>query len=131
MADINVEMLKEKLYPAVKALFIISETLVDVSKQHISAENAIDKIRSYMHYTDVIGSRYRVDKLIEECMKHQVYNIFNDEPDNWLQKCLEVKPDFRNYMYYMANIDDLKSNNDNADRIAQAIENMKKYEKKV
>ena len=67
MADINVEMLKEKLYPAAKALFIIGETLVDVSKQHISPEKAIDKIRSYMSDTDVIGSRYRVDLLIEKC----------------------------------------------------------------
>ena len=44
MADINVEKLKEKLSPAAKALFMIGETLVDVSKQHVSAEDAIDKI---------------------------------------------------------------------------------------
>ena len=71
MANINVEKLKEKLYPAAKALFIISETLVDVSKQHISAENAIDKIRTYMFDTDIIGSRYRVDRLIEDCMMNE------------------------------------------------------------
>ena len=85
MADINVEMLKEKLYPAVKALFIISETLVDVSKQHISEENAIDKIRSYMHDTDIIGSRYRLDKLIEDCMEPQVYNWFEDYGKRYLE----------------------------------------------
>ena len=32
MADINIEMLKNKLYPVAKALFAISETLVDASK---------------------------------------------------------------------------------------------------
>lgn len=127
MADINVEMLKEKLYPAAKALFIIGETLVDVSKSHISKEVAIEKIRDCMYDTDVIGSRYRVDKLIEDCMTLQVYNIFNDEPDHWLKTCIEDKPDFRKYMYYVANIEDLKSNNDNADRITQAVERTRKY----
>ena len=88
MADINVEMLKEKLYPAAKALFIIGETLVDVSKQHISPEKAIDKIRSYMNDTDVIGSRYRVDRLIEECMMPQVYNYFEKEQDEFKRNYL-------------------------------------------
>ena len=86
MADFNVEMLKEKLYPAAKALFIIGETLVDVSKSHISAEDAINKIRDYMCDTDVIGSRFRVDRLIEDCMAEQVYNWFED----YCKKYLEV-----------------------------------------
>lgn len=85
MDDFNIEMLKEKLYPAAKALFMISETLVDVSKQHISAEDAIDKIRSYIYDTDVIGSRYRVDRLIEDCMKPQVYNWFEDYGKRYLE----------------------------------------------
>ena len=67
MADINVEMLREKLYKAAIALSCIGEVCVDVSKQHISAERAIDKIRNYLHDTDAIGSRYRVDRLIEDC----------------------------------------------------------------
>jgi hypothetical protein len=79
MPNINVEMLKERLYKASKALFIISETLVDVSKQHISAERAIDKIRSYMYDTDVVGSRYRVDRLIEDCMEPIISNTFDEE----------------------------------------------------
>ena len=83
--DFNVEMLKEKLYPAAKALFIISETLVDVSKQHISAEDAINKIRSHMYDTDVIGSRLRVDQLIEDCMEPQVYNWFEDYGKRYLE----------------------------------------------
>lgn len=127
MADINVEMLKEKIYPAAKALFAISETLVDASKQHISDSDALTKICSLMHDADVICSRYRVDKLIEECMAFKVYNIFNDEPDSWLKTCIEDKPDFRKYMYYAANIDDLKSHGANTDRISQAVERTRKY----
>jgi hypothetical protein len=127
MADINVEMLKEKLYPAAKALFIIGETLVDVSKQHISAENAIDKIRSYMHNTDVIGSRYRVDKLIKECMEPQVYNHFEDKQESWIKECFEKQPNISRYKYFVLDEKDLKDNIDNTDRIAQAIERTKKY----
>ena len=85
MAEINVEMLKEKLYKAASALFCISEVCVDVSKSHISAENAIDKIRNYLYDTDVIGSRFRVDQLIEECMGEQVYNWFEDYGKRYLE----------------------------------------------
>lgn len=86
MAEINVEMLREKLHKAAIALSCIGEVCVDVSKQHISAERAIDKIRNYLYDTDVIGSRYRVDKLIEDCMKPQVYNTFEENQDEWLTK---------------------------------------------
>ena len=92
MADINVEKLKEKLYPAAKALFMIGETLVDVSKQHISAEDAIDKIRSYMYDVDVIGSRYRVNALIAECMKSVVCNSLDEEQVEWLKEYLKMAP---------------------------------------
>ena len=34
------------------ALFRISETLVDESKQHITAEQAVEKIRDYLRQTD-------------------------------------------------------------------------------
>ena len=85
MAEINVEMLKDKLYPVAKALFVIGETLVDVSKHHISAEDAIDKIRTSMYDADVICSRYRVDRLIEECMEPQVYNWFEDYGKTYLK----------------------------------------------
>ena len=34
------------------ALFRISETLVDESKQHIAAEQAVRKIREYLRQTD-------------------------------------------------------------------------------
>ncbi len=85
VADINIGLLKDKLYPVAKALFIIGETLVDVSKQHISAEDAINKIRSYMYQTDVIGSRLCVDQLIEDCMEPQVYNWFEDYGKRYLE----------------------------------------------
>jgi len=84
MAEMNVEMLREKLHKAAIALSCISEVCVDVSKQHISAERAIDKIRNYLYDTDVIGSRYRVNKLIEECMEPQVYNWFEDYGKKYL-----------------------------------------------
>lgn len=86
MAEINVEMLKEKLYPVAKALFMMGETLVDESKMHISAEDAIKKIRSYMRDTNVICSRLLVDRLIAECMEPQIYNTFEKQQDEWLTK---------------------------------------------
>lgn len=66
MANMDVEKLKEKLYPTASALFCISEVCVDVSKQHISAEDAIDKIRGYLGKAEMF-SKYRVDKLIADC----------------------------------------------------------------
>ena len=67
MANIDVEKLKEKIYPAASALFCIGEVCVDVSKQHIGAEDAIDKIRGYLSKTEVY-SRACVDRIIEDCM---------------------------------------------------------------
>lgn len=85
MESIDVEKLKEKLHPVAIALSCIGEVCVDVSKQHISAERAIDKIRRYLRDTDIIGSRYRVDKLIEDCMEHLVYNWFEDYGKRFLE----------------------------------------------
>lgn len=93
MADINVEMLKEKLYPAAIALSCIGEVCVDVSKQHISAERAIDKIRGYLRDTDAICSRFRVNKLIEDCTEPVISNIFEDEwQRNYLGKWVGLEP---------------------------------------
>ena len=89
MADVNVYKLKEKLYPTAKALFMIGETLVDVSKQHVSAEDAIDRIRSYMYDADVICSRYHVDRLIEDCMEPTTSNIFDDKQTEWLREYIK------------------------------------------
>ena len=67
MANVDTNVLKEELYPVAKALFMIGETLVDVSKSHISAEEAINNIRIYMMDTNIICSRHRVDKIIDDC----------------------------------------------------------------
>ena len=105
MTNINVEMLKKKIYPAVIALSCIGEVCVDVSKQHISAEDAIDKIRGYLRETDVIGSRYRVDQLIEECMVNEYIFKVNRE-------FLESIPKA------------------NTDRISEAVKRTKRYIRK-
>lgn len=77
MANINVEKLKEKLYPTASAIFCISEVCVDVSKQHISAEDAIDKIRGYLGKTEMF-SKYRVDRLIEDCAVDEYMFTFTE-----------------------------------------------------
>lgn len=92
MADINVEMLKDKLYQVASALFCIGETCVDVSKMHISEKDAINKIRACLCDTDVIGSRYRVDRLIEYCMEPVVSNTLEETNNDWLNKYLREQP---------------------------------------
>lgn len=87
MAEINVEMLKERLYQVSKALFCIGETCVDVSKQHISEAAALDKIRGYLNDTGMY-SRFQVDRLIEDCVEPQVYNVFEDKRDEFQIKYL-------------------------------------------
>ena len=101
MANINVEKLKEKLYPVASALFCIGEVCVDVSKQHISAEKAIDKIRGYLSKTEVY-SRTCIDRLIEDCMMDEY--IFTTT-----KEVLEKLPKA------------------DVDRIAKAKENIEKY----
>ena len=101
MGNIDVEKLKEKLYPTASALFCISEVCVDVSKQHISAEYAIDKIRGYLREVEVF-SKARVDRLIEDCMADEY--IFTST-----KEALESLPKA------------------DADRIIKANENIKQY----
>ena len=168
MAEMNVELLREKLYTAAKALFRISETCVEVSKMHISETDALDKIRNYLYDTDVIGSRYRVDKLIEECTVPAISDWFREYLDTKIQTTLETSfpsvcdgcpsnpknggsgicnctlPYMQNpvmystgdpcmannidgHVYFVNNMDDLKSNACSADRIAKAVERTKKY----
>lgn len=86
MANINVEKLKENLYPAASALFCIGEVCVDVSKQHISAEKAIEKIRYYLHKTDMY-SRYCVDKLVEDCIVEEfTYDDLAEKAQEYLRE---------------------------------------------
>lgn len=101
MANINVEKLKEKLYPVASALFCIGEVCVDVSKQHISAEDAIDKIRRYLSKTEVF-SRACVDRLIEDCMVDEYIFTTTNEALERIPKA-------------------------DVDRIAKAKENIAKY----
>ena len=124
MAEINVEILRKKLHKAAIALSCISEVCVDVSKQHISSERAIDKIRNYLRDTDVIGSRYRVDLLIEECMGPVLHNIIsNAEINDWFN---QVLTDLDRFVYF-ADKDGLTTHKVGTDRIAEAVERTKKY----
>jgi hypothetical protein len=78
MANIDIDKLKEKLYPTASALFCISEVCVDVSKQHISAEDAIDKIRGYLGKAEMF-SKARVDRLIADCAADEYIFTFTEE----------------------------------------------------
>ena len=132
MADINVEKLKEKLYPVAKALFCISETLVDESKMHISEHDALVKICSYMQDTDIIGSRLRVDQLIEDCIEPAISDWMREYlnvPLNSMEESCMVN-NICGHVYAVDNMDELKSHEVNADRIAEAVERTKKYVRK-
>jgi hypothetical protein len=128
MAEINVEKLREKLYKAAIALSCIGEVCVDVSKQHISAERAIDKIRHYLYDADVIGSRYRVDKLLQECMDSTLADIsLNKEINDWFNKALSEKLADIDRFVYFADEDQIKEHKADYKRIAEAVERTKKY----
>ena len=105
MANIDTEKLKEKLYPTASALFCISEVCVGVSKQHISAEDAIDKIRMHLSKTEVF-SKARVDCLIDDCTVNEYMFTANKEALERLPKA-------------------------DAKRIKEAIERTKEYKKNV
>jgi len=105
MANMDVEKLKEKLYPTASALFCISEVCVDVSKQHISAEDAIDKIRRYLGKVEMF-SKYRVDKLIADCAVNEYIFTANKETLNKIPKT-------------------------GTTRLVEAKERVKKYEKRI
>ena len=75
MANIDVKLLREKLYPVAKALFCMGEVCVDVSKCHISEEEAIKRIRGYLQDANLY-SRHKVDQLIDECM---IYDYLEDK----------------------------------------------------
>ena len=105
MANIDVEKLKEKLYPTASVIFCISEVCVDVSKQHISAEDAIDKIRGYLGKAEMF-SKYRVDKLIADCAVNEY--IFNASKET-LKKIPKT----------------------GTTRLVEAKERTKKYEKRI
>ena len=105
MANMDVEKLKEKLYPTASALFCISEVCVDVSKQHISAEDAIDKIRGYLGKAEMF-SKYRVDKMIADCAVNEYVFTASKEALNKIPKT-------------------------GTTRLVEAKERVKKYEKRI
>ena len=105
MANIDIEKLKEKLYPTASALFCVSEVCVDVSKQHISAEDAIDKIRGYLGKTEMF-SKYRVDKLVADCAVNEYIFTASKETLNKIPKT-------------------------GTTRLVEAKERVKKYEKRI
>lgn len=130
MADINVDMLKESLYKVSKVLFCIGEVCVDVSKQHISETDALNKIRGYLNDAHMY-SRFQVDQLIENCMKPVVTNAFDENQNDWLNKALsELCVDRDRFVYYATHIDDLKKYCADANRIAEAKERTLRYEKR-
>ena len=51
-------------------MFYISETLVDVSKSHISETQALDKIREYLDGT--VCSRMRLKKVLDKIVKEMI-----------------------------------------------------------
>ena len=102
MANIDVEKLKKKLYPAASALFCIGEACVDVSKWHISAEDAINKIRGYLSKTEVY-SRACIDRLIEDCMADEyMFTSTKEElesiPKADIDKIAKAKKNIAKYM---------------------------------
>lgn len=127
MVDINVEMLKEALYKVSKALFCIGEVCVDASKQHISNEDALKKIRCYLNDAHM-WSRFQVDQLIEDCMEPIISNAFEEKHDEWLTKALSELPrNLDRFTYFVSNIDDLKQYVADANRISEAKERTMKY----
>lgn len=60
------DKVKEKMYSMASTFFLISETLVNESKRHISSEEAIEKIRELMQMNNIPCSCFAVDKMLEE-----------------------------------------------------------------
>ena len=86
MANIDIKLLREKLYPVAKALFCMGEVCVDVSKCHISEEDAIKKIRGYLQDAN-LHSRFKVDQLIEDCMIEEfTYDDLTEKAQEYLKE---------------------------------------------
>ena len=91
---ISIELLKSKLYPVANALFMISTTLANESKQHMTAQAALDAIRSYLSETDTICGRYKVDQMIDECIVEKLTtNVLEEKPySNFLNFDINTPP---------------------------------------
>ena len=63
------EEIKEILAPTVSTLFYISETLVEVSKQHISPEEALKNIRVQLSEKQPICSKLQLEEVLDKHVK--------------------------------------------------------------
>lgn len=98
---VEVEKVKEEIINHYyHAMFIISETLVDESKRHISSEDAIKKIRNTLrNMPSRISSRMGIEDVLEkisvteeEIMQFGTSSIAKDE----LEKCESYLNKFKN-----------------------------------
>ena len=63
------EKIKKEITPTIIALFSISEILVDVSKSHISQNDAFYEIRNKLQESNIIYSRLKLEQMIEDIVK--------------------------------------------------------------
>lgn len=63
------EEIKKIFAPTVSTLFYISETLVEVSKQHISPEEALKNIRVQLSEKQPICSKLQLEEVLDKHVK--------------------------------------------------------------
>lgn len=63
------EDIKKILAPTVSALFLISKTLVEASKQHISPEEALKNIRVQLSEKQPICSKLQLEEVLDKHVK--------------------------------------------------------------
>jgi hypothetical protein len=66
------EEVKETVNPTIITLTVISKILVDVSKSHISSDEAFDKMREVLGRTGVFCSRVRFEQAIDNLVQEVV-----------------------------------------------------------
>ena len=71
------EKIKKEITPTIMALFSISEILVDVSKSHISQNDALNEIRNKLQESNIIYSRLKLEQMIEDIVKEMDDNNEN------------------------------------------------------
>lgn len=70
------EEIKKIFAPTVSTLFYISETLVEVSKQHISPEEALKDMRAFLSEKQPICSKLQLEEVLDKYVKRRIYNGF-------------------------------------------------------
>ena len=83
------------------------------------------------YYTgDIDGPLYVIDNYYTwevESTESVVFNMFNKELNNWLDKALSEKLEDVDRFVYFADKDQLKEHKADYNRIAEAVERTKKY----